>query len=211
MTNEEECKGTPFHISPEGIALTSGSQFTFWGCQGSSPFAAGDSALELSPCKSSSSRWDAWGLQRGICIVGQGGKAAEGSCKVDMPRGDLLAECKLILSLARKIAEMFLSGDCNNPCHCDTESKRAVSVGAGFLFSWLLFPVVSHLFCPSSSAEVWAALMPAEGVAWAKLQQKCRCWSAAGVTAAAVGDTAPRALGKVTNKWKFPWRRRTGV
>lgn len=43
MTNEE-CKGTQFHSSPEGIAPTSGSRFTCWGCQGSSPLPAGDSA-----------------------------------------------------------------------------------------------------------------------------------------------------------------------
>lgn len=154
MTNEEERKGTLFHTSPEGTALTSGPQLTCWGCQGSSPLPAGDSALELSPYKSSSSRWDAWGLQTGICIVGQGGKAAEGNCKMDMAKREFIGRMQTDPLLGQKIAEMFLPGYCNNPCHCDTESKRAVSGGSGFLSLRLLFPVVSHLLCPSSSAEV---------------------------------------------------------
>lgn len=32
----------------------------------------------------------------------------------------------------------------------------------------------------------------------------CRCWNVAGVTAAAMGDTAPRALGKVTRTVEVP-------
>lgn len=39
--------------------------------------------------------------------MGQSGKAAEGNCKMDMPRGDLLAGRKLILSLARKLLKCF--------------------------------------------------------------------------------------------------------
>lgn len=119
----------------------------------------------LSPCKSSSSPWDAWGLQTGICVVGQSGKAAEGNRKMDMPRGDLLAGRKLILSLARKLLKCF-SLDILTTLVTVMQKVRE-------LFQWeqpscshgFFFPLVSHLLRPSSSAKGWAALMPAEVVA----------------------------------------------